>query len=597
MINKTTNNFINSIPVLVGLIAGLFLFTFNVTGFDFKFFPGDLGDGRFNLYLLEHAYKFFTGEISNFWDAPFMYPESNVISFSDNLLGSAPFYSLFRLLGFDVYLSYQLWFVTVSVLNYLTAYYFLKYVFKNNYAAVLGAFIFAFSLALQSQLTHSQTFPRFAIPLALLMAVKFSEELKPKYFLYTLIFVVYQIYCGIYLGFMLTIPVTILLILIVIKSVIEGGNKIFNGKWLMQMAGSLFISLLVLLPLMLPYTERKISSNYSHYQQILHTIPTIKSHFYSQEGSIFWDFLSKTASDYKAFWDHQIFAGGIATISLIAGVLWLIVKLYKNKFNIKSLPVTGLLFLTAVITFILFIRFRGISAYVAIYFIPGFSSLRAITRIINVELIFFALAVAFAVSQIYKYKIKYGFLLFVLILALVVADNYFYRGKSYRTEVGQAKKRTKQIDKIFSKIPAGSIVSYEPLNMDALPAYFQLDAMLEAQKFGLKTLNAYTATSPFDYEMYWNKPDEKSRNFWLRSKKINQDSIYIVKNPETLIKLAFKDIQPEQLISPLRIKIDNMKRYIKTDKEWMKKIRKKAMERNISVDSMLEIDAKWAIEN
>jgi hypothetical protein len=175
MINKTTNNFINSIPVLVGLIAGLFLFTFNVTGFDFKFFPGDLGDGRFNLYLLEHAYKFFTGEISNFWDAPFMYPESNVISFSDNLLGSTPLYSLFRLLGFDVYLSYQLWFVTVSVLNYLTAYYFLKYVFKNNYAAVLGAFIFAFSLALQSQLTHSPTFPSFSIPLALLYSLKFSD--------------------------------------------------------------------------------------------------------------------------------------------------------------------------------------------------------------------------------------------------------------------------------------------------------------------------------------------------------------------------------------------------------------------------------------
>jgi len=238
--------------VLVGLIAGLFLFTFNVTGLDFRFFPGDLGDGRFNLYLLEHAYKFFTGEISNFWDAPFMYPESNVISYSDNLLGSALFYSIFRLLGFDVYLSYQLWFVTVSVHHKNEKVYFLKYVFKNNYAAVLGAFIFAFSLALQSQLTHSQTFPRFAIPLALLMAVKFSEELKPKYFLYTLIFVVYQIYCGIYLGFMLTIPVTILFILIVIKSVIEGSNKIFNGKWLMQMAGSLFISRLVLLPLMLP---------------------------------------------------------------------------------------------------------------------------------------------------------------------------------------------------------------------------------------------------------------------------------------------------------------------------------------------------------
>src|SRR5690554_5381154 len=127
-----------------GLLAGMLLFTFKVIGFNLDYFPGDLGDGRLNLYFLEHAHQFFTGKVAEFWNAPFMYPEGNVIAYSDNHLGTAPIYSFFRFLGFELYTSYQLWFVVVSALNYLTAFSFLKYVFKNNYSAVLGAFIFAF---------------------------------------------------------------------------------------------------------------------------------------------------------------------------------------------------------------------------------------------------------------------------------------------------------------------------------------------------------------------------------------------------------------------------------------------------------------------
>jgi hypothetical protein len=82
----------------------------------------------------------------------------------------------------------------------------LNYLFKNSQAAILGAFVFAFSLALQSQLTHSQTFPRYAIPMAFLAALKFQENLKLKYLLYALLWVVYEIYCVVYLGLMLAIP-------------------------------------------------------------------------------------------------------------------------------------------------------------------------------------------------------------------------------------------------------------------------------------------------------------------------------------------------------------------------------------------------------
>lgn len=526
-----------SFLMLLGLMLGLFLFTFNVVGFNFIFFPGDLGDGRLNLYFLEHAHKFFTGQVSSFWNAPFMYPENNVTAYSDNLLGSAPIYSLFRLIGFDTYKSYQLWFVVLSGLSYISAFYFLKHVFKDNYSAVLGAFIFAFSLALQSQLTHAQTFPRFAIPLAFLMAVRFGEELNPKYFFYTLLLVVYQIYCGIYLGFMLAIPIAIYLILTITRGMLIDWKSRLNLKWLLQVTAYGLLNIAILLPLMLPYMERKFSPNLEHYKQISNSIPTIKSHFFSQQGSLFWDFLSKTGQNYEAWWDHQIFAGGIATICLIISFSWLLHYSIKTKFHFKSFSAPLLLMLTGLLTFFLYIRFNTLSAYIALYFLPGFSSMRSLTRIINIELIFFAIATAFVFSKILERKLKLKPLLFILALSLLICDNYFFENKSYKTEVRVAKERIERIETAFAQIPDGSVVSYEPIKLESKSIYYQIDAMLISQKHNLITLNGYTATCPGDYGMYWNEPNEKSRNHWLRDKSFPQDTLYVVKSQNSLEKI------------------------------------------------------------
>ena len=54
--------------------------------------PGDIGDGRFNNYVLEHFFSWITGKTPAFWNAGFYYPFPYVLAFSDNLMGSGPFY-------------------------------------------------------------------------------------------------------------------------------------------------------------------------------------------------------------------------------------------------------------------------------------------------------------------------------------------------------------------------------------------------------------------------------------------------------------------------------------------------------------------------
>ncbi len=524
-----------------GLTIGLVFSILPILGFDLIYFPGDMGDGRLNLIFLEHAHKFFTGQlITSYWDITFMHPEPNVLAYSDNLIGSAPFYSIFRALGYDIYSAYQAWFITVSALNYISAFYFLKYVFKNNYTAVIGAFIFAFSIALQSQMTHAQTFPRFAIPLAFLMAYKFGESYKIKDFFLTILFVVYEIYCAIYLGFMLVIPIAIFLISILIKHYKKEGK--FDKIWFLKLLAAGVVNLLILLPLMLPYMGRSITPNFGHLSHLLPNVPTFKSYFFSQKGSLIWDFLSQTANDYRSWWNHQIFAGGVATLSYIAVIIIIAYKLIAKKF--KDISLIQRLILSGIITLFLYLRFYNISAYTFIYFLPGFSSMRALQRIINIELIFFAIATVFILNKFFKKKPLINLILFTVLFSLTVTDNYFNSEKTYRFSIAEAKERTETLDSILVDIPKYSIISVEPSIKSKRIAFTQIDAMLMAQKHDLKCINGYTATSPKGYSSYWNNPNPESRNKWLQVNKAKFDALYIIdpiKKTVEITSINFKD--------------------------------------------------------
>jgi len=577
------------IVMLLGLILGLIFFIIPVLGFSFEYFPGDLADGRLNLYFLEHDYKFFTGQLTSLWDAPFMFPEKNTLAFSDNLLGSAPIYSFFRLIGNDIYFSYQLWYLTISILNYISAFILLKYLFKNNYVAIIGAFIFAFSIALNTQIAHAQTFPRFAIPLAIFMVVKFREKLNANYFFLSIFTIVYQIYCGIYLGFMLVIPTLLFLTFTIIEGYIYHKNKILKLSWHLKIVLGMIINIILLAPLMLPYLERKITANAEHFNEIFSSIPTIGSYLFSQQDSLLWWFLSETGIHYKAYWDHQIFAGAIASLSFIAAVCIVI----KKRIQHKELPSQSLLIMIGLLTFLLFLRFESYTAYKLIYFIPGFNSMRSVTRIINVELLFFAIATSYVLYQIYKTKkLNQGFV-FSIALILIIIDNYSLHHDLKRTKVSDSTKRTRIIEASLSKLPKNAIVSYEPITLNSNPNYYQVDAMLMAQKYDLRCVNAYSANTPVEFYEYWGNPSRKWRNYWLSGKNIVLNEFYVV-NESYITKLNGKELENELLTEDekkfLAI-ISNMT----NDTNWMNLIKKEALRDNISVDSAMILNAKWTL--
>lgn len=526
-----TSSKTNRFPFLIGLFAGLILVTFNIIGFDFKYVPGDLGDARLNLYFLEHAHKWMTFQLEDgFWDAPFFYPEKNVIAFSDNLLGSAPFYSIFRLFGFGTYTSFQLWFITMSVLNYTACYYFLKYIFKNPYSAAIGAIVFAFSLVLSSQLTHAQTFPRFAIPLAFYAAARFKETLSPRHFFYIIFFTVYQIYCGVYIGFMLLIPIAVY-ILYILVSEFKSNIEVYKDKfWWLKLAASGVINLLILLPLMLPYSTKSNATSLDHYQSVLAKLPAVKSYFYSFKGTILWESLTSIGTDLKNPWQQKLFVGGVAMICFFLMFIWL----GKKWKTLKDYPFgkhfVGIL-ITAVFSFLLFTRIFDSSAYYFVYNLPGFSAMRLMARIINIDLIFFAFAVAFGFYLLQKREPKSTVALFLIVTCVLFIDNHVDNKKLSRYSKEVAIKRTAPLIKIMEQYPKGTVVSYEPKNVDRV-ARGLIDAMLATQACDLKSVNGYSGKSPKGYYKYWKKSNEKTRNNWFKFKDFNPEKLLVIRGPK-----------------------------------------------------------------
>lgn len=142
--------------------------------------PGGQIDTAFLHYVLEYEYQWLHGGFAHhsFWDAPFFYPLKNSLAYSEVLLGVSPFYAVWRFLGVDPGGSYQLWFVSLSVLNFLTMYGFLRKVMElRELPSAIGAYFFAFGSPRMNELQaeHGQLWFQFYVVLAVWFLIRFLQ--------------------------------------------------------------------------------------------------------------------------------------------------------------------------------------------------------------------------------------------------------------------------------------------------------------------------------------------------------------------------------------------------------------------------------------
>ena len=158
------------LAMLLPLLGGLALVHGQafLTGFDVA--PGDDGDGRIMVFLIESGWRALLGE-GSLLSPPMFFPTLGTRAYTDGHLLWLPLYGLLRLMGLDMVQAFAALFPLLIAAGYLGALLlFRRALGVGDAAACAGAWFFAFGNALTLKLGHGQTVGVIVLPwIALLL--------------------------------------------------------------------------------------------------------------------------------------------------------------------------------------------------------------------------------------------------------------------------------------------------------------------------------------------------------------------------------------------------------------------------------------------
>ena len=162
--------------------------------------PGDLGDARLNIYLLEHVYRWLAGSDSSLLSPGFYWPYPYALGGSDTHAGTAIVYAGARTVSLDPYDAFKVWFALGYAATFLAAYHVIRKLAFGPLLAGALAFAFAFSLPAVSQMGHAQLTWRVAVPYCFWFTLRYAEKGAPADLFRFLTAFAIQMLISVYLG-------------------------------------------------------------------------------------------------------------------------------------------------------------------------------------------------------------------------------------------------------------------------------------------------------------------------------------------------------------------------------------------------------------
>jgi hypothetical protein len=517
-----TNQIMNRIFPWIIFLLGIWYFCIRILGYNLEYIPGDLGDSRFINYLLEHGYKWLTGNIHAFWNAGFMYPFKNTIALSDTMLGTMPVYAVWRFFGFGPESSYQLWWISICTLNYWVSYVVFKKWFNRYDIAIILAWIFAFTIYNIGQLNYMQMIIRFLVPLVFYSAFKMVLSPSIKYLAIYCFGIVFQFYCAMYTGFyLLYFSVLFILFYYVLSKHWKQLSYYFSKRKLVYTIFVIILSLLGMLWLFIPYFRMAKIVGMTNYSSVMPNIPVWNSYLFPHESSVTWRFLFSFAKpDVPVWWLQYLFTGLIPFLAMVISPFYLIYNWYRKKEKpvfIKSVIITSII----IVLFHLRTK-SGYSMYALLYHLPGMNSMRVVMRFMNVELF---LLLIIAGQFLIKIQSKY----FLLLMALVFVDILF------KPELIPAKEKaelTERKERLLNEMAKFDLHKYKAVALidSSEKAYVtNIDMMWVAQSLGIKTINGYSSNCPHELVEFVKTNTEQGLDHWLVIQNIRRDEILLLK--------------------------------------------------------------------
>jgi len=550
-INRLIRKIIDHAPVWILFLLGLWLVILRPLGPHLALVPGDLGDARFNNYVLEHFFHWVTGLTRDYWDAPFFFPFQQTITFSDNLLGSAPFYALFRWTGFDRESAFQSWYLLGYLINYSAASFVLWRLKLNPLAVGTGAFFFTFGLPLLAQENHVQLLYRFCIPLACFSLWRFYQAPRLWTLVSLCVWLVWQFYLTFYMGIFLLLLLGILVILLPFfipvqtfwqrfvvwpRRLIESWCQAGTTERILALAAVSFLGV-CMGALILPYF--RASSNYGFsrgWAEISTMLPSWRSYLLADNSQL-WNSMSSNISGLPLRHEHQLFPGLAVMALMLVGI--------AGRFHTENRRLAWLHFSAALVLVALTLQVHGTSLYQFIWWIPGLNVIRAVTRIILVVMWPLSLFIAWAIDGfIQQFSRQHQWMqgAAYLVTGIMVAESVFYTHATYVKTEAQVR-----LENLREQIPA--TVPVDPILFVAEnqpePSWGRaIDAMLLAQDLGWPTFNGYSGNAPPGYASLesCNQLPARIKNY-MDFVRISNPSYYL-EIMKRVVSIGFEDCDP-----------------------------------------------------
>jgi hypothetical protein len=509
-----------SITFLV-FALGLWMFCFQIVGYKLEYIPGDLGDARFINYILEHGHQYISGSTPSFWNAQFMYPYEGTIAISDNMIGTLPIYSFWRITGLSIETSYQLWWISICCLNFWVTFLVVKRWFNRYDLAIIAAYVFAFTIFNLYQLSYLQMTIRFMIPIVIYAAVRLVETGKLKYLVLYSVGIYVQFLCVMYTGFfLLYFSAGFIVLYAWVSGRFSFLKELFSKSNYLKTIGIALITGFLMLSLMLPYLETAGKMGLKLYDEFNWNIPMISGYLLPHQSSLLWSSVHDVfKSENSAWWLHSVFIGLLPIISiLLIPFIWIRKK--YNEFQNGKLILA--LSITIVIITVLFIRLdNGLTLYAAIFKFPGMNSMRVLNRFMHVQLFFI---VIFSLFLIRKWK-SWGI---VAVFFLLLLDNSFNGEYALRTSKVENKERREKVRSTIESQLKPHHKAFALVNSNEFPHLIHIDAMLVSSQIGLPTVNGYSSNCPDEFGEYFLNGSSDGLDKWMKASGLNRDDLLII---------------------------------------------------------------------
>ncbi len=522
--------------------------------------PGDLGDARFNNYVLETIYLRLTGKVDSFWNMEMFFPYPLVGGFSDNHIGSALFYVVPRLFLSQPDTAFQLWFLIGYFLNFVSAYIAFRKLGMSTFGASVGSAIFAFAFPTSVHAIHAQLHHRWALPMAILAISKFLKGHGPRWLGIAALWAVLQFYIGFYTGFFTSLFIVAVIFAHVIIQILKrffsrksqsNEKKLFDQldrKTLTSLIFMMFISIGGLTVLFYPYYQvSKYYVGFRSWEEISSMLPRPQSYFLI-DNSFLWQNVAQSIEGIPQRWEHQMFVGAVPLALFIFGAI--AVLLTRNRTGLEIYVAAAL-----IIIFTLFVN--GTSLWFYLHNAPLFSAIRAVSRVDQTLLFAVGYGAALFISWVGSKQFKKFFFITPLLLVLtLLALAEASTGTISTSEKTVWRDRISNLEKqVPQNLPDDSVLFFAQTDPSDLWFAHELDSMWVALKYGKPTINGYSGQAPPNWLFTYGTDCQVISNFnsfyqrWMSSNTYPSEKYLALKNK--IVPIGFTNCDnASELIHP-----------------------------------------------